>query len=279
MPEGPEINRYAAILANYFYDNRINDIKVLSGRYTKKPIDGLDQIRFPITVTDIGTKGKFLYIELSNGWFLFITHGMSGSWTYDGLLKETHYDAFDARHNRIEFKTPKGSIYYNDYRNFGTFHVIMEREQLEAKLRSLGADILDDNITETMFYERMIKKGNKKIGELLMDQKLISGIGNYLRADILWYAKISPHRTMKSLSRDEKSRLFNAAYNLSRYHSIKQKSKKFPSMNPSKLEYHLNVTPDNDFFVYQQEEDIYGNEVITEKMGDRTIHWVPKIQQ
>lgn len=279
MPEGPEINRYAAILAEYVYDNQINDIKVLSGRYTKKPIDNLDKIRFPLHVTDIGTKGKFLFIELSNGFFLFITHGMSGTWIHDGLQKETRYEAFNDKHNRIEIKTTKGSIYFNDYRNFGTFQVILEREQLDKKLQSLGADVLDDSITESMFYERMMKKTNKKIGELLMDQKVVSGIGNYLRAEILWYAKISPHRTFKSLSKEDKSRLFNAAYNLIRYHTIKKKIKLYPSMNTSKLEYHLNIIPDNEFFVYQQEEDMYGHAVISEKMGERTVHWVPKIQK
>lgn len=279
MPEGPEIKRYAAILADFFYDNPIHEIKVLSGRYLKKPIEYLDTMAYPTRVVDIGTKGKFLYMELGSGLYIFITHGMTGTWTHDGLLRETHYDAFDCKHNRIEIKTPKGSIFYNDYRNFGTFQIIPSKQRLIDKLNELGYDILDDNITLEQFYERMMKKGKKKIGELLMDQKLVSGIGNYLRSEILWYARISPHRTLQSLKEDEKFRIFYAAYNLIRYYTIKKKSKMFPSMNTSKLEYHLNVIPSNDFFVYQQDEDIYGNVVKSEKMGDRTVHWVESIQK
>jgi DNA-formamidopyrimidine glycosylase len=279
MPEGPEIHRYAGILADYFHDNSILDIRVLSGRYMKKPITNLEKIRYPLMVKDIGTKGKFLFMELSDGHYLFITHGMSGTWNHDQLYEETRYDHFDAKHNRIEFVSRKGSIYFNDYRNFGTFQVIDNKEQLDRKLNELGYDILDDTITEERFFERISRKKDKKIGMLLMDQKLVSGIGNYLRAEILWYSRVSPHRLYQSLTREEKTRLFNAAYNLSRYYTIKKKSQLFPSMATTKLEYHLNITPTDDFFVYQQDIDHYGNPVVSEKMGDRTIHWVPKIQK
>uniref|UniRef100_A0A6C0LZQ6 Formamidopyrimidine-DNA glycosylase catalytic domain-containing protein n=1 Tax=viral metagenome TaxID=1070528 RepID=A0A6C0LZQ6_9ZZZZ len=279
MPEGPEIHRYACIIADYFYNNNLIDIRVLSGRYTKKPITDLDKIKFPVKVVDIGTKGKYLFIELSNGFYLSITHGMSGTWNHNGLSNETRYDYTDDKHNRIEFKTSNGSIFYNDYRNFGTFQIIREREQLEKKWNALGPDILNDNINEDIFYSRIDKKKSKKIADLLVDQKLISGMGNYLRAEILWYAKISPHRIYSSLNQEDKTRLYNAAYNLARYHTIKKKSKRYPSMNNSKLEYQLNIKPEKDFFVYQQKIDSYGNEVITEKMGGRTIHWVPKLQK
>lgn len=277
MPEGDVIYRYAAILADFFSNTRITAIRVLSGRYLKKPIQHLDKVGFPITVTDIGTKGKFMFLELSNGWYVFITHGMSGTWVHEGLGAETRYDHFDTKHNRIEFVTPKGSLFYNDYRNFGTFQIMTDKASLDDKLAELGPDILDDTITMEQFFGRM--KPNKKIAELLMDQKVVSGIGNYLRAEILWYARISPHRLYKTFTQDEKQRLFYAAYNLIRYHTIKKKSKKYPSMNPTKLDYHLNITPSIDFFVYRQEKDYYGNDVVSEKLGDRTIHWVPAIQK
>lgn len=279
MPEGPEISRYAGILADFFFQNPINDIKVLSGRYVKKPIDNLNKIMYPVSVVDIGTKGKFLFMELSNGFYLFVTHGMSGTWvTTDESSKSSRYGYDDPKHHRVEFVTNKGSIFFNDFRNFGTVHVFTDNGALQIKLNELGADILDDNITKEQFFQRM--KPNKKIGLLLMDQKVVSGIGNYLRAEILWYARISPHRLYKDLTEVEKDKLFNAAYNIVRYHTIKKKSKMFPSMNKSKLEYQLNITPseDNDFFVYRQEVDYYGNPVTSEKMGERTVHWVPKIQ-
>jgi endonuclease-8 len=233
---------------------------------------------YPVSVTDIGTKGKFLFVELSNGYYIFITHGMSGTWVTDKEISSSKYTYGNPKHHRLEFVTPRGSLYFNDYRNFGTVHVITEKSLLAAKLDELGPDILDDNITRDMFFGRM--KPNKKIGMLLMDQKVISGIGNYLRAEILWYARISPHRLYKDMTEGDKDRLFDAAYNIVRYHSIRKKSKLLPSMNRSKLEYILNITPkDADFFVYRQEVDYYGGKVKSEKMGERTVHWVPEIQK
>ena len=61
------------------------------------------------------------------------------------------------------------------------------------------------NIDFTVFQEQFTKKKNlnKVIGIVLMDQKTISGIGNYLRADILWLSKISPFRKVNKLSDQE----------------------------------------------------------------------------
>lgn len=47
-----------------------------------------------------------------------------------------------------------------------------------------------------------------------MDQKTISGIGNYLRADCLWLAKISPHRLVKSMDDNEIKELYHSIQKL-----------------------------------------------------------------
>ena len=50
---------------------------------------------------------------------------------------------------------------------------------------------------------KMKRYEEKKIGNLIVDQKVISGIGNYLRADILYQSTISPYRTIKSLNEED----------------------------------------------------------------------------
>ena len=94
----------------------------------------------------------------------------------------------------------------------------------------------------------------------MLDQNLICGIGNYLRCDILWYCKINHHRKVGSLTDYEKELLYNSSINIIRYHAD--------------LDYDLEYEPDNEFFVYMQDEDLHGNKVLAEKYKCRTIHYV-----
>ena len=121
---------------------------------------------------------------------------------------------------------------------------------------------------------------DKKIGIVLLNQKVISGIGNYLRADVLWLSKISPFRKVNNLSDLEIKNLYNNSkiltwgdydYNNAVKMDIIKKSTKIPS------DY------DRDFFVYYSDKDIYGNPVIKEELYEgnqkRFIYWVKEIQK
>ena len=110
-----------------------------------------------------------------------------------------------------------------------------------------------------------------------MNQKIISGIGNYLRSDILWLSRISPFRKVKKLSEKELESIYNNSrkltwenYDLKKgiKNKIIQKKDIFPS-NFNRI-----------FFVYMCEKDIYDNPVIVENLnGDRKIYWCPKYQK
>jgi formamidopyrimidine-DNA glycosylase len=102
-------------------------------------------------------------------------------------------------------------------------------------------------------------------------------MGNYLRADILWLSKVSPFRKVKDLTLHELKLIYNNARLLT-----------WGTYNFNEA-LKLNIVTKNDklphyygrnFFVYDCEEDIYGNKVIKEPLSkDRNIYWVPKIQK
>ena len=62
---------------------------------------------------------------------------------------------------------------------------------------------MDKNTTLEVFCNQILKKSNldKAIGNVIVNQKIISGLGNYLRADILWLSKINPFKKVKKLSK------------------------------------------------------------------------------
>lgn len=266
MPEAPEIKQFADELLDFFKNKKLIQIKILAGRYSRHGSpDYLEETNklFPLSIKDINTKGKFIYATLDNNYILAFTMGLSGFFTTDNI-----------KHNNIEFKTDKGSIYMNDVRNFGTFNIFKTNDQLNKKLEKLGPDIFD--VSENDFISIVKSMPNKKIADFLMMQEKISGIGNYLRAEILWLSKINPLRKIKDLKDTEIKTIYNNSVKLVWYFydfdkALKKKiisdNDKFP------LDYN------RDFFAYGEKKDIYNNEIITETLNNRTIHYAPNYQK
>merc|ERR1712094_41164 len=87
-------------------------------------------------------------------------------------------------------------------------------------------------ILEELFVnklDKIIKRNPKKvIGEILLEQKLLAGVGNYIRSDILWLSKISPFRKIIDLKTEEKNLIFKNSVLLGSRSYKKLISKKLP---------------------------------------------------
>jgi formamidopyrimidine-DNA glycosylase len=304
MPEIVEIKKYCDLIKKYCINKKVKTIKILKGRYKKHgKFDGYNDFNkeLPLKIVDVNSKGKFIYITFEKDFTLYCTLGLSGGWTYKKKDSNTYkfpevleflniknenaieeYRDTSLEHLNIEFIFEKGSLYFFDTLSYGTISVSNDKTKLEKKLKSLGPDIMDEDLTYEMFNEQINKKVNlnKKIGNVLVNQKIISGIGNYLRADILWIAKISPHRLVKNLENIELKHIFQASRDLTwgDYDIKEGKKLKIISKKP--------LLPHNfkrDFFVYYEDEDINGNKIKKEELYEgsqkRMIYWVPDVQK
>ena len=290
MPEVVEVRKYADFLNKILKNKNIIEINILQGRYKKYgPFERYNQLKdkLPIKVLDIKTKGKFLYFILEDDYYIFSTLGLRGGWTYKlnekyqfTTLVNNSYKKNALNHLNVEFKIDKGSIYYFDMLSFGTLKVVIGKDQLNKKLNSLAPDIMD--ITLDLFINQITKKNNleKPIGNVLMNQKVISGIGNYLRSDILWLSHISPFTLVKNIDLIELKKIYKNAllitwgeYN----YEEGLKLKKFNKKDKLPKDY------DREFFVYNQKLDIYDNPIIKEELYEgsqkRFIYWVKSIQK
>ena len=129
-------------------------------------------------INTIGCYGKFMYWVFDYDWYCFMTLGLSGR-----VLIDT-----DTTHKRVEFITNKHIINYSDMRNFGTIHFFKGKQYLEKKMKTFGADLLNHYNLKANFdfiSKKMdkIKNQNKKIGEVLMEQRIFS-----------WYRKLCSSR-------------------------------------------------------------------------------------
>ena len=302
MPEINEVRQYANFLLSKLKNTNILEVNILNGRYKKHgPFHGYEKLKhnLPIKLIDVKTKGKFLYMIFfshDQKIYLFSTLGLSGGWIYKKngenskyehpnlleYLDKKNIDSYmttSIKHLNVEFKTNHGSMYFYDTLSFGTLKVIDSEDELNKKLNVIGPDIMD--VDYTGFHEQINKKKNlnKVIGIVIMDQKTISGIGNYLRADILWMCKISPFRKVNKLSEEELKLIFHNSKVLTwGQFDKKQAIRSKIITKKDKLPSDYN----RDFFVYYEDEDIYGNKVIKEELYEgsqkRFIYWV-KIYQ
>lgn len=301
MPEVIEVLKYADFLRTKLKNNKITEVNVINGRY-KKHQDSLENLQalkdaLPIKVSKIETKGKFLYMEFSEpNLYLFSTLGLSGGWLYKSKdnkvqfghllkyipknqLEQYHKEALN--HCNVEFKTENGTLYFYDTLSYGTMKVATTEKELQKKLSTLGPDISQASTTLQVFKDQMAKvNGEKLIGNVLLNQKVLSGIGNYLRADVLWLCKMSPFRKLKDISPAEIKCMWQNSRMLTwaKYNYNKGVKQGFIEANHDKV-------PEDygrEFYVYFQTTDPNGHPVKKEELYDgsnkRFIHWSPDVQ-
>ena len=302
MPEGPEVKYITEWLNENYKRKKLIDVKINSGRYSRfsskgqnLPV-GWDKLLSllkkskGLKIKKIDCHGKFIWWEFENQDItLWNTLGMSGWWNSDD---ECNSKDVKKNHNHVTFTFDKKSkLNFNDIRNFGTIK-ICTIDNLDKKINELGIDILKQynfktnkfisdkeyNISEELFInklDKMTKRNPKKvIGEILLEQKLLAGVGNYIRSDILWLSKISPFRKIVDLKTEEKNLIFKNSVLLGSRSYKKLISKKLPKnlMVP-------NILSGDIFLVYNQEFDPNKKKVVREKIGNRSVFWVPNYQK
>lgn len=276
MPEGPECHKLADHLDQQLRGKILTENQILGGRYFKHgPPAGWSEFQesLPTAVRKISCKGKLVWFIFENGWYMMNGLGMNGRWMDEQV-----------KHANVQFVFGDENWYFVDSRNFGTLTFTNDRNVLLKKLNGIGPDMLHLETTLDQFFDVMEKvKPQKKIGEVLLDQSVVSGIGNYLRADSLYLAGLSPWRTMVSLSRSDLENLYRSIRMVMFLHYDIRAGKKegiIPkSFKVKKLSKAIGYDPGDlvDFLVYGK-KTIQGKTVKKEPMSGRTIHWVPEVQ-
>jgi formamidopyrimidine-DNA glycosylase len=214
MPEAAEV-RFVSDVLSTAADHTITQGTVISGRYARSQIDLSELVG--ATIERIIVKGKLLIFALCKNDEVFAalsTLGMTG-WWYRVDAKNPLPDAVKS-YVRIQLELHDGSILtFIDPRNFGTFK-ITSWTMSKIKLAELGPDIMTpehlvSSIALPGFKARVARFGRKQtVAEALLDQRIAAGCGNYIRADAMHWATISPLRPMSSLSDEELARLWDA---------------------------------------------------------------------
>tara|TARA_B100001996_G_scaffold315209_1_gene258029 strand:- start:216 stop:1085 length:870 start_codon:yes stop_codon:yes gene_type:complete len=279
MPEGPEVKRTTERLNRFLQGSKLQEIVVEDERWFQNQVRDEVNVLFnslsngPLEIKQVNCKGKFIYFQIDN-FDIHHTLGMTGSWRFPGRG--------DKKGRRLVLKTDKGEICYVDKRKFGTFKIFYDKPDiLTKKLDSLGPDLLNEEVSEDIFVSRMrgdhTRKGynHKEVTQVMMDQKAVAGIGNYIKAEALYMAEINPYAKVGDLSDDELKELGKACIWVIKasYAAKGATIRNYKLPNGDVGEYKFK------FKVYSKRKDPVGNKVIREETADkRTTHWVPEVQ-
>ena len=212
MPEGPECKLTVDYLNKALRGKKILDWVFCGGGYTDDAPDGFQHFddSLPLLVREVSCKGKFIYFTLTDekGHDHYILHSlmMTGRWQkkYDDYCKWF-----------VEVDDGK-TIWFRSPRSLSTLTFTIKSEMLQEKLDKLGPDILTREFSMPVFKGLAKKYSKRNVTSFLMDQQVIAGCGNYIKAETLWYAAVSPMRKVGDLSERELELIYEGMRVISR---------------------------------------------------------------
>ena len=216
MPELPEVETSKEYLKLFLLNSKILDIKINVSKLRWKINPDLKKIFSNTKISKIHRIGKYILINASNKNTLIIHLGMSGHLT----IEEPNFQIKKHDHIIVNFESIKGekkSLLFNDQRRFGylDFYYTPNLKK-HFLIKNLGIDGLSKSL-QYSFLSTIFFKKTTTIKSVLLDQKIICGIGNIYASEILFYSKINPLKKVNHLNENEiKSLLLNIKIVLSK---------------------------------------------------------------
>lgn len=203
MPELPEVETIRRTLEHLTIGKQIEDVTIYWPKIIKKPVEHeqfIDALKGQ-AIESVGRRGKFLIFYLTD--LALVSH----------LRMEGKYGLFPVeeemdKHTHVLFTfTDRTQLRYKDVRKFGTMHLFVKgEEQSSLPLSQLGPEPLSDEFSKE-YMMSSLQKTSRNIKAVLLDQKLVVGVGNIYVDESLYRAKIHPQRIASSLTEEEIERI------------------------------------------------------------------------
>ena len=202
MPELPEVETSKKYLKQFLLNAKILNIQSNVFKLRWKINPDIKKIFNNTIILKIDRIGKYILINTSNKQTLIFHLGMSGYLS----IKEPNFKKIKHDHIIINYEAINGkkkSLIFNDQRRFG--HIDFHNTSSLKKhflIKNLGIDGLSKSLKYD-FINKIFSKKTTIIKSVLIDQKIICGIGNIYASEILFYSKIHPLIKVNLLSKDK----------------------------------------------------------------------------
>ena len=199
MPELPEVETVRRRLEPVLVGRTLRDVEILDGRLTR-PFDPAE-VAAELAgerVAAVERRGKYLIVRFETGRVLLIHLRMTGS-----LLVARREGLPEDPYRRAVVRLDDGSdVAYRDVRRFGTWLVLEPGELDEYLAARLGGEPLAPAFTARQLGARLAGR-RAPLKALLLDQRVLAGVGNIYADEALWYARLHPLRPGRGLTPDE----------------------------------------------------------------------------
>ena len=201
MPELPEVETTVRGLSRVLKGRRIERVEARRADLRRSFPEDLGQRLTGATVTGLGRRAKYGLIHTDRGDTMIFHLGMSGSWRIDRKLLE--------KHDHLLLETDEGKrLALNDPRRFGSVDLVVTDELPEwPAFKALGPEPMEVDANE---LKRRLAGRSAAIKLLLLDQRIIAGLGNIYVCEALYRARIHPKRAGGSVSLERVRRLVAA---------------------------------------------------------------------
>ena len=222
MPELPEVETVRSTLLPYLPGRRIERVEIRDSKVIAFP----EAARYPELLTGqrftgLDRIGKQLIVRLERH-VLLVHLGMTGQLTFrtpersdqpftraavTGLQRTLQHPV--DKHTHISLELDDGTaLHYRDIRKFGKWRLV-EPWEVADELRGLGPDPLTEDFTWPEFY-KALKATRRAVKAVLLDQRVLAGVGNIYADEALFLAGLRPERSAQKLSRAAARKLYEA---------------------------------------------------------------------
>lgn len=276
MPELPEVEVVRLGMLDHVVGRAITDVTVHDARSLRRhvagPTDFADRLAGR-TVVGAARRGKYLWMQLDHDDAVLCHLGMSGQF----LISDA--DAPAPRHLRITVGLGDGrELRFVDQRIFGGMSFSEDGAELPSEIAHIARDPLDPLFDPDEFTAR-IRKRRTDVKRAILDQTLISGVGNIYADESLWRTPLHYARSTRQLRVREIDSLLGHIGDVMR-EALEQGGTSFDSL-------YVNVNGNSGYFdrslkVYGQQGKPCprcGSEVVRESFMNRGSHFCPRCQR
>ena len=203
MPEGDTIFRTAATLHRVLAGRRVERFESVFPALTRidedRPIAGR-------TIESVTARGKHLLMEFSGDLTLHTHMRMNGSWH---LYRPGDRWKRPAHDMRVLVATPEAIAVGFD---IPVAELLSGRElSRHGKMQALGPDLLGESFDRTEALTRLRSRDPNAIADVLLDQRVLAGIGNVFKSEILFIAGVQPFTRVRDLTDDSLNVILDVA--------------------------------------------------------------------
>lgn len=276
MPELPEVETVRRGLEHLVTGYRITESLDLHPRLLKTesmaPLSSLVGAK----ITGTNRRGKFLWLTLNRPYVLVAHLGMSGQF----LIHQNDHPR--AKHIRAQFRLKKNfrtqELIFNDQRTFGWLSIEQIIQGVPTSAQHIAPDPFDPLFNKDAAIRNYLKR-NIKIKTALLNQEIISGVGNIYADETLWRSKIHPETLTSELTPKKITSIIESATEVMQ-EAIDKGGTSFDDL-------YINVNGESGFFeqslaVYGQEDEPClrcGTPIRRITFGARSSHFCPRCQR